>query len=104
MQPQITARHFDASPALRDYASDRLGKLERFYSGITGAHIVLSEDGATAADKAAEISLSVYRQRLSAQETGTTHEEAIDRCVRSLQRQVKKYKAKLKDTNKDVHR
>ena len=104
MQSQITARQFEASPALREYASDRLLKLERFYTGITDAHIVLSEDGAASADKAAEISLSVYRQRLCAQETGTTHEEAIDRCVKSLQRQVKKYKAKLKDTNKDVHR
>ena len=104
MQSQITARHFDASPALREYASDRLLKLERYYAGITDAHVVLSEDGDAAADKAAEISLSVYRQRLSAQDTGTTHEEAIDRCMKRLQRQVKKYKAKLKDTNKDVHR
>ena len=104
MQSQITARHFDASPALRQYASDRLQKLERYYSGITDAHIILSDTGTAASGKAAEISLSVYRQYLSAQDTGTTHEEAIDRCVERLRRQVMKYKAKLKSTDKDAHR
>ena len=104
MQSQITARHFEASPALREYASDRLQKLERYYSGINGAHIVLSEDGTPSSAKAAEISLSVYRQNLSAQDTGTTHEEAIDRCVERLRRQVLKYKDKLKRTDKDAHR
>lgn len=104
MQSQITARHFDASPALRQYASDRLHKLERYYSGINGAHVILSEDGTPTSDKAVEISLSVYRQHLSAQDAGSSHEEAIDRCVERLRRQIMRYKAKLRSTDKDVHR
>ncbi len=101
MQAQITARHFEANPALRDYASDKLTKLERVYDGITEARVVLSEDGGPAAGKSAEIIVHVYQKTLSANSQGTSHEDAIDRCVKALRRQIKKYKAKLRSTDKD---
>ena len=100
MNTQITARHFNASPALRTYAADRLARLHKYYDGITDAHIILDNE---ALEKAAEITLGVYRQRLAAQDAAGTHEEAIDRCVEHLRRQLKRYKAKLRSTDKDVH-
>lgn len=102
MRTQITARHFDASPDLRTYAQDRLSKLERYYEGITDAHVILSTEQNGKAHKAAEVTLNVYRQQLAAHDEGITHEEAIDRCVRSLQRQIKRYKARLRSKDKDV--
>jgi len=101
MQTQITVRHFDASPELRDYAIDRLSKLERYYDGITDAHIILTHD---ATIKAAEISLNVYRHRLAAHDEATTHEEAIDRCIERLRKQILRYKSKLRSVRKDSHR
>ncbi|MDX1545848.1 MAG: ribosome-associated translation inhibitor RaiA [Rhodothermales bacterium] len=100
MHTQITARHFTASPALQTYASDRLSRLEKYYDGITDAHVVLEEQPAA---KAAEITLNVYRQRLAAQDAGSTHEEAIDRCVERLRKQIIRYKAKLRSKKRDVH-
>ncbi len=61
MQTTITARHFTANPALRQYASARLSKLEKYYDGITDVHVVLHKNSLT---KTAEITLRVYRQRL----------------------------------------
>lgn len=104
MEPQITARHFDASPALRDYASKQLSKLNRYYDGIVDAHIILSQDGDHHQSKGAEITLNVYRQRLCANNTAPTHEAAIDNCVENLRRQVLKYKDKLRSTDQDYHR
>ncbi len=104
METQFTARHFDPTPALRDYAVKRLGKLERFYDGIVDAHVILDTDGAPAADKTAEITLNVYRQRLSANDAAATYEKAIDHCVERLRRQLVKYKSKLKSTDKDYHK
>ena len=101
MNTQITARHFQATPELRTYASDRLARLEKYYDGITDARMVLEED---AQQKTAEVTLNVYRQQLAARDTGSTYEEAIDRCVRHLRRQIKRYKAKLRSKNKQVHR
>ena len=104
MQIQITVRHFDARPELKEYASDKLGKLERFYNGITTARVVLSEDGTPSKGKSAEIFLHVYRQTLTAQDEASTHEEAIDQCVARLRRQLMRYKSKLRATNKHYQR
>ena len=104
MQTQITARHFEATPELREYANERLKKLERYYDHITDARITLSENGDAAGKKGAEITLNVYNQQLHAADSGSTHEEALDRCVKRLQRQVKRYKAKLRSKDKDYHR
>lgn len=104
MQTQFTARHFDAKPGLKDYASARLSKLQRYYDGITDAHVILTANSTSPADKQAEITVGVYRQRLAAQHGGATFEQAIDDCVNSLRRQLMKYKSKLRDTSKIVHR
>ena len=104
MHTQITARHFEADSHLRTYVQERLEKLERYYDGITDAHVILSVDGTPSADKDAEITLNVYQQRLHAQDAAASHEKAIDQCIRRLQRQVKRYKAKLRSTDKDYIR
>ncbi len=104
MQTQITARHFDADSQLKDYAQGKLAKLERVYDGITEARVVLDEDGDPGKTKSAEIIVHVYQQTLSAASNGSTHEDAIDKCIKALRRQIKKYKAKLRSTDKDYHK
>ena len=104
MQTQITARHFTAGPELRTYASESLTKLERFYDGITDAHVILTYNHNAVLDKHAEVTVNVYRQKLAARDEGTTHEAAIDGCVKSLQRQIKKYKSKLRRVDQNAHR
>ena len=100
MQTTITARHFTANPALRQYASARLSKLEKYYDGITDVHVVLHKNSLT---KTAEITLRVYRQRLSAQDAAKTYEKAIDGCVERLRKQIIRYKDKLRSTKKNIH-
>jgi putative sigma-54 modulation protein len=104
MHAQITARHFEASPVLREYASQRLTRLERVYDGITDARVVLSADHMPVTEKYAEITLSVYRQKLTARDAATTHEVAIDRCVERLRKQILRYKAKLRRPDKHNQR
>ena len=104
MQTQITARHFDADDTLKEYASKKLAKLERYYDGITEARVVLGEDGGAGSSKSAEIIVRVYQQTLSAAAEGASHEDAIDQCVDALRRQVKKYKAKLRSKDRDYQR
>ncbi len=99
MQTQITARHFDASSALKEYAEARLAKLEQVYDGITEARIVFSGNGHPDKVKSAEVIVHVYQQTLTASSDGATHEEALDECTRILRRRLKKYKARLRSTN-----
>lgn len=104
MQTQITARHFSADEALKEYASKKIRKLERYYDGITDARVVLGEDGGAGSSKSAEIVVHVYQQTLSAAAEGATHEDAVDQCVDALRRQIKKYKAKLRSKDKDYQK
>lgn len=101
---QITARHVDVSNRVRQYAEDRTSKLEKFYDGIIDAHVILGEDNSPAEEKTAEINVSVYQKQLSAEDSASTHEEAINLCVDHLRRQLEKYKAKLRSKDKDAHR
>jgi putative sigma-54 modulation protein len=103
-QTQITTRHVDVSDRIRQYAEDRTAKLEQFYDGIVSAHVILSKDNSPAEQKTAEINIDVYQKRLSAEDSASTHEEAINLCVDHLRRQLEKYKAKLRDKDKDAHR
>ncbi len=96
MDTRITARHFSATPKLKDHVNARLSKLERYYNGITDAHVVLSRPSSGNFKKSAEITVNVYRQSLTAQDRASTFEEAVDRCVLRLRRQVLKYKDKLR--------
>lgn len=100
MSTQVTARHFQASPHLQAYALQRIDKLNRFYNGITDAHVVLAPDADT---KSAELTLNVFRQRLTARTSGSSYEEAIDGCTERMRRQILRYKAKLR-RNKQVDR
>ena len=100
MNTRITARHFHASPALRAYVTDRLSKLEKYYNGITDVHVVLHKEPS---QQAAEITLNVYRQRLAAQDAAPTYEEAVDRCITRLRRQISRYKARLRSNHRNEH-
>lgn len=103
-QTQVTTRHVDVSDRVYEYARDRTAKLEKFYDGIVSAHVILGEDNSPAQQKTAEINIEVYRKRLSADDSASSHEEAINLCVDHLRRQLEKYKSKLRSTDKDAHR
>jgi len=104
MQTRITARHFDVSDGLRANIENTVGKLGRYYDGIQEAHIVLDGHESRVEGKSAEITVTVKRQLLKAQQVSTTHQDAVRGCVRQLRRQVVRYKDRLRDVKQDRHR
>ncbi len=103
-QTQLTTRHVDVSDRIQEYARNRTAKLEKFYDGIVSAHVILGKDNSPAENKTASINIDVYQKRLSAEDSASSHEEAINLCVDHLRRQLEKYKSKLRSTDKDAHR
>ena len=97
MVTQITARRFQATPQLKDYIQHRLSKLDQFYDGITDARVILEKPKAVKEGNTVEITVNVYRKQLTAHDNAGSFEEAVDRCVRRLRRQVLKYKARLRN-------
>ena len=94
MQITFTARHFKATSRLKGYCEKKVSRLKRYYDGIIECEIILDYEKL---NQIAEIAIKVYGQRLLAIEKSEDIFKSIDAAVEKLERQVKKYKEKLKD-------
>jgi len=92
MQINLSGHHVDISPALRDYVTARLGKLERHFDHVTNAHVVLTVEKQA---QKAEASIHVSGGRLFADAIDDDMYAAIDALADKLDRQIKRHKEKL---------
>ncbi|MDP3049177.1 MAG: ribosome-associated translation inhibitor RaiA [Thermodesulfovibrionales bacterium] len=88
----VNGRHLDLTPALKNYAEEKIKKFERYSSNITEAVVTLSIEKYR---HKAEVLLKVNGVMIQAE--GVTGEiySSIDEVVEKLEKQVKKYKEKL---------
>lgn len=94
MKIDITGRHIEVTPALRDHAEEKLAKLERLLGGPIEAHVVLS---ITKHRHIAEIQVKSKTAVLSGtEETGDLY-ASIGEVVDKLERQALKHKEKIRD-------
>ena len=100
MDTHFTARKFKARPDLKGYALGAVKKLDKYYDGIVRADIILSYERTTQSVKKAEINIHVYGSTLSAKESSEEFLKSIDLAISKLERQLAKYKTKLRVKNK----
>lgn len=94
MQMNLTGHHVDITPALRDYVTEKLERLERHFDHVTDIHVILSVEKLR---HKAEATLNVTGNNLFADAVEQDMYAAIDALVDKLDRQVKKHKEKLTD-------
>ncbi len=94
MRIKFTARHFKAPERLKNYSEKKVARLKRYYDGIINGEIILDYEKI---NQIAEIAIDVYGQRLVAVEKSDDIFKSIDLAVDKLERQLKKYKEKLRD-------
>lgn len=94
MQLNITGHHIDITPALRDYVSDKLQRLERHFDHVTNVHVVLCVEKLR---NKAEATVSISGGNLFADSEEDDMYAAIDALTDKLDRQIKKHKEKLTD-------
>lgn len=94
MNTTFTARKFDASDHLQDYANQAVRKLEKFYDSILVCDVILEPNPDPDEPQKAELNLQVPEYFLTATETGESYEHAINKAVDNMKRQVLKYKNK----------
>ena len=88
---------FSADEKLKGFIERRMNKLDRFYNRITNSSVYLKlENSGQVKDKVVEVTLSVPGKVLVSKAEHKTFESAVDECTSSLERQLKKYKDKLK--------
>lgn len=91
----VTARHVKVTDKVKDYAREKLKKLERYFDRISTISVILDEEGT---DKICEVNISTETSnQLSAivRNQDDIH-AAIDLCVDKAHRQVRKLKEKIK--------
>ena len=91
MQISTTARRCELDAQVREFAQQRLAKLERFARDIQEAHLVVT------AEKfrfAAEITLRIKHHEMVSREESDTSKLAIDQAAHRLEQQLRRLKDK----------
>ena len=94
MRINITARHYKASEKLREYVETSVQKLTKYLDGIIECEIILDYEKTI---QVVEIVMKVHKQKLFVREKSEDIYKCIDVAVSKIERQLKKYKDKLKD-------
>lgn len=94
MQLSLTGHHIDITPALRAFVETKLGRLERHFDNVTDIHCILTIEALL---HKAEATVQLSGGTIHADSTAEDMYAAVDGLIDKLDRQVKKFKEKLKD-------
>lgn len=86
MNISITFRQMDASDAIKSYAADKIGKLQKFLRQPMTAKVTLSVDRLK---HVAETRISSGGSHLEAKESSADMYASIDRVIDKLERQIR---------------
>jgi putative sigma-54 modulation protein len=98
MRVTFTARHFKTSERLKEFATDEVRRLKKYYDDILDVEIILDF---VKLEQVAEIGVKVYGQRLTVIEKSEDMYKSISLAVDKLERKLLKYKEKLRHYDKD---
>jgi len=95
----LSGRGLELDERLRQYATDKLSHVERFYDRIIKMEVELRrERNASKTDRhRVDVTVKTPRETLRAHGEGVDHYAAIDIAADRLETQIKKRKAKLRD-------
>ncbi|UCH24485.1 MAG: ribosome-associated translation inhibitor RaiA [Trueperaceae bacterium] len=93
---QLIGRNIDITDSMRNYAEEKLQKLDRFSDQIVDAKVVMSYGGNASSNAArVEVQLNVPNGIVRAEESGQDTYAAIDKVVDKLERQLKRFKGRF---------
>lgn len=94
MQIRTTARHFDLTDDLKDFAEKHIGKLGRYFNHIIDSHLILEMEKSR---MTAELKLKVYGTVLTSKHKSFDMYDSVEKVIGKMEGQLKRYKGKLKD-------
>ena len=98
MNLNITGHHVELTPAIREYASNKLERVIRHFDHVTSVHVILSVDKLV---QKAEVTLHVKGKDIFADATDANLYASIDLVADKLDRQVVKHKERVSDHSHD---
>jgi putative sigma-54 modulation protein len=91
MNLNLTGRHLEITPAIREHVISKLDKVKRHFDNVIDINVILSVDKLK---QKAEANVHVSGKAIFAEAEDSNLYVAIDALVDSLDRQVLKYKEK----------
>jgi len=97
MQITITGHHVEVTPALRQYAEEKVAKVRKYLNTTINAHVTLKVEKLT---HIAEVTIHANGVDLHGVEKTDSLYSAIDKVMDKIDRQAQKAKGKLHDKRK----
>ena len=94
MKINITARHFDLTPELREHVETEIEKLSRFFENIISTDVILDVEKYR---QSAETKVKVFNAVITGSADSNDMYASIEKSVDKVKKQLKKYKDKLKE-------
>jgi len=94
MNIQLTGRHLEITPAIREYATGKFGKIKRHFDNVIDVNVILSVEKLR---QKAEATVHISGKDVFVECDDENLYAAIDALVDKLDRQVIKHKEKLSD-------
>ncbi|MCD4791746.1 MAG: ribosome-associated translation inhibitor RaiA [Bacteroidales bacterium] len=99
MDINVKVTNFDADKKLIEFVNGKVNKLDKYFDGIIRSEVVLNFNRSKKKftdNKEAKIKIEIPGNDLFAEKEATSFEEAVDLTVDALEKQVKKYKSKMR--------
>lgn len=96
MKLTTTARHFEADSVLLEHIEERLLRLKRYFDQILNVDVIMSVEKFR---HIAEVNVHVNGHNFHAKEESEDMLTSIDKTAKSLERQIKKFKERLKSSH-----
>jgi putative sigma-54 modulation protein len=95
MQMSVTFRHMDASDALKEYSQEKIDRIRKYFPDPLKAHVVLDCDRGY--NHHADVVITLHNGLVIAgEETTEDMYSSIDLVMAKIERQVRRYKEKLR--------
>lgn len=97
MHITITGRNLEVTSALRDYAQEKIGKLEEFFNNIQKIEVVLEAKSIDNVDRRQVAEIRAWlagKKMIQATEAGRDMYAALDMAVDEAKRQIERHKKK----------
>ena len=93
MQINVTGHHIEVTPALRAFVTEKLQRISRHFDEVISINVILKVESP---QQQAEATVIVAGKSIFAQDTNNDMYAAIDGLVDKLDKQVRRYKDRLR--------
>jgi len=103
MQIQITGRHQDITPAIREYAEEKTAKLPRYFDRISQIEVIAEKRD----HRIFEVEMIAHvdkHKHIVADSEGDDLYACIDETIEKMERQLTDHKEKLRNRKHTAHR